>query len=143
MALPKRARASSPHGWSLPQEACTSLLSLAIRGQTEETRTIIEHSLQNENYNHRKLTKMITLIIGLCNSMTLGAMPCRATQDRRVTVESSHKMWFTGEGNGKPLQYSCLKNPMNSMKSQKDPTVEDRAPHICGCPICYWERKKK
>ena len=44
-------------------------------------------------------------------------MPCRATQDGRVMVESSDKMWSTGEGNGKPLQYSCLKNPMNSMKS--------------------------
>ena len=55
-------------------------------------------------------------------------MPCRATQDRRVIVESSHEMWFTGEGNGKPLQYSCLKNPMNNMKSQKDTTVEDKPP---------------
>ena len=35
-------------------------------------------------------------------------------------VESSDKMWFTGEGNGKPLQYSSLENPMNSMKRQKD-----------------------
>ena len=38
-------------------------------------------------------------------------MPCRATQDRRVMVESSDKMWPTGEGNGKPLYYSCLENP--------------------------------
>ena len=57
-------------------------------------------------------------------------MPCRATQDRRVIVESSHEMWFTGEGNGKPLQYSCLKNPMNNMKSQKDTTVEDKPPGL-------------
>ena len=48
--------------------------------------------------------------------MKLWAMPCRATQDRRVMVESSDKMWPTGEGNGKPLQYSCLENPMDSMK---------------------------
>ena len=47
-------------------------------------------------------------------------MQCRATQDRRVMVESSDKMWPTEEGNGKPLQYSCLENPMNSMKRQKD-----------------------
>ena len=39
-------------------------------------------------------------------------------------VESSDKMWFTGEENGKPLQYSCLKNPMNSMKIQKDRTLK-------------------
>ena len=43
-------------------------------------------------------------------------MPCRATQDGRVMVESSDKTWSTGEGNGKPLQCSCLENPMNSMK---------------------------
>ena len=47
---------------------------------------------------------------------------CRATQDGRVMVESSDKMWSTGEGNGKPLQYSCLENPMNNMKKQKDRT---------------------
>ena len=41
-------------------------------------------------------------------------------------VESSDKMWSTGEGNGKPLQYSCLENPMNSMKRQKDRTLEDK-----------------
>ena len=39
-----------------------------------------------------------------------------ATQDERVMVERSDRMWSTGEGNGKPLQYSCFENPMNSMK---------------------------
>ena len=57
--------------------------------------------------------------------MKLRAMPCRATQDGWVMVESSDKMWSTGEGNGKPLQYSCLENPMNSMKRQKDRTLKD------------------
>ena len=52
----------------------------------------------------------------------------RATQDGWVTVESSDKMWSTGEGNGKPLQYSCLENPMNSMKRQKDRTLKDELP---------------
>ena len=52
-------------------------------------------------------------------------MPCRATQDGQVMVESSDKTWSTGEGNGKPLQYSCLENPMNRMKRQKDRTLED------------------
>ena len=45
-------------------------------------------------------------------------MTCGATQDRWVMVERSDRMWSTGEGNGKPLQYSCLKNPINSMKRQ-------------------------
>ena len=48
-----------------------------------------------------------------------------ATQDRRVMVERSDRMWSTGEGNGKPLQYSCLENAMNSMKRQKDRTLKD------------------
>ena len=47
-------------------------------------------------------------------------MPCGATQDGRVKVERSDRMWSTGEGNGKPLQYSCLENPMNSRKREKD-----------------------
>jgi len=52
-------------------------------------------------------------------------MPYRATQDRWVMVESSDKTWSTGEGNGKPLQYFCLENPINSMKTQKDETLKD------------------
>ena len=80
---------------------------------------------QNENYNPRKLTKLITWITALCNSMKLWTMLCRATQDGWVLVESSDKMWSTREGNGKPLQYSCLENPMNSMKRQKDMTMKD------------------
>ena len=47
-------------------------------------------------------------------------------------VESSDKMWSTGEGNGKPLQYSCLENPMNSMKRQKDRTLKDELPRLVG-----------
>ena len=46
--------------------------------------------------------------------------------------ESSDKMLSTGEGNGKPLQYSCLENPMNSMKRQKDRTLKDELPRMVG-----------
>ena len=59
-------------------------------------------------------------------------MPCRVTQDGRVMVESSDKMWSTGEGNGKPLQYSCLESSMNSMKRQKDRTLKDELPRLVG-----------
>ena len=59
-------------------------------------------------------------------------MPCRATQDGQVMVESSDKTWSTGEGNGKPLQYSCLENPMNHMKRQKDRTLKDELPRLVG-----------
>ena len=44
-------------------------------------------------------------------------MPRRANKDGQVIAESSDKMWSTGEGNDKPLQHSCLKNPMNSMET--------------------------
>ena len=50
---------------------------------------------------------------------------CRATQDGWVMVESSDKTWSSGEGNGKPLQHSCLENPMNTMKRQKGMTLKD------------------
>ena len=59
-------------------------------------------------------------------------MLCRATQDGQVMVESSDKMGSTGEGNGKLLQYSCLQNPMNSMKRQKDMTLKDELPWLVG-----------
>ena len=60
--------------------------------------------------------------------MKLWAMPCRATQDGWVLVKSSDKMWSTGGGNGNPLQYSCWENPKNSVKWQKDMTLEDDPP---------------
>ena len=44
----------------------------------------------------------------------------------------SDRMWATGEGNGKPLQHSCLENPMNSMKRQKDMTLKDELPRSVG-----------
>ena len=56
----------------------------------------------------------------------------RGTQDRQVMVESSEKTWPTGEGDGKPLQISCLENPMNSMKKQKDRTLKDELPRSVG-----------
>ena len=59
-------------------------------------------------------------------------MSYRATQDGQVMVESSDKIWSTGEGNGKPLQYSCLENPMNSKKRQKDRTLKDELPRSVG-----------
>ena len=64
--------------------------------------------------------------------MKLWAMPSRATQDRRVMVKSSDKTWSTGVGNGKPLQYSCHENPMNSIKRQKDRTLKDELLRLVG-----------
>ena len=59
-------------------------------------------------------------------------MPCGTTQDGQVMVESSDKTWSTGEGNDKPLQYSCLQNPVNSTKRQKDRTLKDELPKLVG-----------
>ena len=59
-------------------------------------------------------------------------MPCGVTQDRWVMVERSNRMWSPGEGNIKPLQYSCLENPMNSVKRQKDRTLKDELPRLVG-----------
>ena len=59
-------------------------------------------------------------------------MPCGVTDDRQVMVHRSDRMWSTGEGNGTPLHYSCLENPMNSMKRQKDRTLEDELPRSVG-----------
>ena len=49
-----------------------------------------------------------------------------------VRLEISDKTWSTGVGNDKPLQYSCLENPINSMKRQKDRTLKDELPRSVG-----------
>ena len=69
---------------------------------------------------------------GLCNSMKLWTMPCKATQDRQIIAESSDKMWSTGGGNGKPPQYTCHENLMNFIKGQKDMTPKDESPRSEG-----------
>ena len=66
-------------------------------------------------------------------------MPRRATQDGQVMLESSDRMWFTGEGNCKALQYSCLENPINSMKMQKDMTLKDELPRSVGAQYATGE----
>ena len=68
-------------------------------------------------------------------------MPCRTTQDGRVTVERSDKTWSTGEGNGKPLQHSCLESPMNSMKRQKHRTLKDELPRSVGAQYATGEEQ--
>ena len=68
----------------------------------------------------------------LSNSVKQWAMPCGDPQGGQVVVERSDRMWSTGEGNGKPRQYSCLENPMNSVKRQKDRTLKDELPQSVG-----------
>ena len=58
-----------------------------------------------------------------------------ATQDGWVKVERSDRMWSSGEGNGKPIQYSCLENPMNSMKMQNDRILKEELPRSVGAQL--------
>ena len=69
-----------------------------------------------------------------------------ATQDRPVMVERSDRMWSTGEGNGKSLQYSCLENPMNSMKRQYDRILKEELPRSVGAQYAtgdQWRNNSK
>ena len=88
-------------------------------------------------HNHRKLIKLITWTTALFNSMKLWAMPCRPP--KMDGSWCSDQMRSTGEGNGKPLQYSCLENPMNSMKRQKDMTMKDELPRSVGAQYASGE----
>ena len=59
-------------------------------------------------------------------------MPCGATQDGWVMVKRPDRLWSTGEGDGKLIQYSCLENPMNSMKKQNDRILKEELPRSVG-----------
>ena len=103
-------------------------------GATQDRQVMVERSdrqNENHNHNHRTLTNLITWTTALSNSMKLSHAH-GATQDGRVMVERSDRMWSTGEGNGKPLQYSCLENPMNSMKRQNDRILKEKLPRSVG-----------
>ena len=86
--------------------------------------TLKPYSQKTSQSNHTRTTP-------LSNSMK-PSHACRATQDGWVMVERSDRMRSTGEGNGKPLQYSCLENPMNSMKRQNDSIPKEELPRSVG-----------
>ena len=86
--------------------------------------TLNPYSQKTSQSNHTRTT-------ALSNSMKL-SHACRATQDGRVMVEKSDRMWSTGEGNGKPLYCSCLENPMNSMDRQNDRILKEELPRSVG-----------
>ena len=86
--------------------------------------TVKPYSQKSSQSNHTRTTT-------LSNSVK-PSHACRANEDRRVMVERSDRMWSTREGNVKPLQYSCLENPMNSMKRQKDRTLNDELSRSVG-----------
>ena len=86
--------------------------------------TLKPYSQKTSQSNHTKTT-------ALSNSIKLSHAH-EATHDRRVMVERSDRMSSTGEGNGKLLQYSCLENPMNSMKRQNDRIPKEELPRSLG-----------
>ena len=69
-------------------------------------------------------------------------MPCGNTQDGQVMVERSDKILSTGEGNGKPPQYSCLENPMNSMKRQNDRILKEELPRLVGAQYATGDQRR-
>ena len=93
------------------------------RGHQRED-TLKPYSKKSSQSNHTRTT-------ALSNSMK-PSHACGATQDGWVMVERSDRMWFTGEGKGKPLKYSCLENPMNSMKRQNDRILKEEIPRSVG-----------
>ena len=84
--------------------------------------------------NHTRTT-------ALSNSMK-PSHACRATQDGQVMVERSDRTWSTGEGNGKPLQYSCLENHMNNMKRQNDRIPKEELPRSLGAQYATGDQRR-
>ena len=90
----------------------------------QRANTLKPYSQKTSQSNHTRTTAS-------SNSMK-PSHACWATQDGRVMVERSDRAWSTREGNGKPLQYSCLENPMNSMKGQNDRILKEELPRSVG-----------
>ena len=116
--------------WSSPEEIPhaqgkrnpSKTVGLARRHQRADTLKL--YSEITSQSSHTRTT-------ALSNS-TKPSHACGATRDGRVMVERTDRMWSTGEGNGKPLQYSCLENAMNSMKRQNDRILNEELPRSVG-----------
>jgi len=98
--------------------------TVGLAREHQRADTLKPYSQKSSQSNH-------TRTMALSNSMKLSHAR-GATQDGRVMVERSDRMWYTGEGNGKPLQYSCLENPMNNMKRQNDRILKGELPSSVG-----------
>ena len=96
--------------------------------------TLKPYSQKTSQSNHTRTT-------ALSNSMK-PSHACGATQDGRVMVERSDRMWSTGEGNGKPLQYSCLENPMNGMKRQYDRIPKEELLRLLGAQYATGDQRR-
>ena len=96
--------------------------------------TLKPYSQKTSQSNHTRTT-------ALSNSMK-PSHACGATQDRLVMVERSDRAWSTGEGNGKPLQYSCLYYPMNSVKRQNDRIPKEELPRSVGAQYATGDQRR-
>ena len=107
---------------------------VGVAREHQRTDTLKPYSQKTSQSNHTRTT-------ALFNSMKLSHAH-GATQDRWVMVERSVRMWSTGEGNGKPLQYSCLENPMNSMKRQNDRILKEELPRSVGAQYASGDQRR-
>ena len=114
------SREEIPHAQSKRNPSKT----VGIARGHQRANTLKPYSQKTSQSNHTRTT-------ALSNSLKLGHAR-GATQDEQVMVERSDRMWSTGEGNGKPLQYSCLENPVNSMKRQNDRILKEKLPRSVG-----------
>ena len=110
-----------------------SKMAGVARGHQRED-TLKPYSQKTSQSNYTRTT-------ALSSSMKLNHAP-GATQDWRVMVERSDRMWSTGEGNGKPLQSSCLENPMNNMKRQNDRIPKEELPRSVGAQYATGDQKE-
>ena len=119
-ALCWSSREEIPHAQSKRNPSKT----VGVARGHQRANTLKPYSQKTSQSNHTRTT-------ALSNSMK-PSHARGATQDGRVMVERSDRMWSTGEENGKPLQYSCLENPMNSMKKQNDRILKEELPRSVG-----------
>ena len=98
--------------------------TVGVAGGHQRADTLKPYSQKTSQSNHTRTT-------ALSNSKKL-SHACVGPPTRQVMVERSDRMWSTGEGNGKPLQYSCLESPMNSMKRQNDRILKEELPRSVG-----------
>ena len=125
------SRAEIPH---VQGKRNPSKMILVARG-LQRADTLKPFSQKTGQSNH-------TRTIALSSSMKLSHAR-RAIQDGRVMMKRSDRMWFTGEGNGKQLQYSCLENPMNSMKRQNDRILKEELPQVTRYLTHDWRSVEK
>ena len=98
--------------------------TVGVAREHQRADTLKPYSQKTSPSNHTRTT-------ALSNSMKL-SHALGATQDGWVMVERSDRMWSTGERHGKALQYSCLENPMNSMKRQNNRILKEELPRSVG-----------